>query len=262
MEVESLRSTLHFALHLGNQSVDILLQNALLGSLCTVTAQPLGGHRATSANLAKDGVNAISYVLKMALGVRPIRCVAASISAALAASLAFGSIAYRKQTIRLRTTLLGATWRNIILEIKLDLLCATVDALAYNLAGFDGIICPVMNARRNQVYNALFEWNGEKTVRLCTDRALSIDELDEELVKLGKKVYLSGDGYDITERGFKNTVVEYVPEKMRHQSGYSVACCALEKIKNGNVLSDAELVPIYLRPSQAERERNERLGLN
>lgn len=139
---------------------------------------------------------------------------------------------------------------------------STLDALAYNLAGCDGIICPVMNARRNQVYNALFEWNGEKTVRLCTDRALSIDELDEELVKLGKKVYLSGDGYDITERGFKNTVVEYVPEKMRHQSGYSVACCALEKIKNGNILSDAELVPIYLRPSQAERERNERLGLN
>lgn len=137
---------------------------------------------------------------------------------------------------------------------------STLDALAYNLAGYGGILCPVMNARRNQVYNALFEWDGEKIVRLCPDRALSIEELDEELSVIGKKIYLSGDGYDITAKGFKKTSVEYVPERARHQSGYSVACCALEKIISGDTLSDSAIVPIYLRPSQAERERNERLS--
>lgn len=139
---------------------------------------------------------------------------------------------------------------------------STLEALAYNLVGYDGILCPVMNARRNQVYNALFECNNGKITRLCPDRALSIDELDDELSKLGKKVYLSGDGYSITAKGFKKTSVENVPERIRPQSGYSVAQCALEKLNAGEALTDSEIKPIYLRPSQAERERNERLGLN
>ena len=138
---------------------------------------------------------------------------------------------------------------------------STLEALAYNIIGFDGILCPVMNARRNQVYNALFECSDGRMTRLCEDRALSIDELDEELSSIGKPVYLVGDGYDITLKGFKKTVVSPVPERMRYQSGYSVAKCALKKLDAGEILTDSELVPIYLRPSQAERERNERLGI-
>lgn len=139
---------------------------------------------------------------------------------------------------------------------------STLEALAYNLVGYNGILCPVMNARRNQVYNALFECCNGNITRLCPDRALSIAELDEELSKLCKKVYLSGDGYNITAKGFKQSEIENVPERIRHQSGYSVAQCALKKLNTGEVLSDSEIKPIYLRPSQAERERNERLGLN
>lgn len=139
---------------------------------------------------------------------------------------------------------------------------STLEALAYNLIGYNGIICPVMNARRNQVYNALFECNNGEITRLCADRALSISELDEELSALDKPIYLCGDGYDITLKGFEKTRVDFVPERNRVQSAYSVACCAIKKYEAGQVLSDAELVPIYLRPSQAERERNERLGIN
>lgn len=138
---------------------------------------------------------------------------------------------------------------------------STLDALAYNLIGFEGIICPVMNARRNQVYNALFECKNGEIARLCDDRALSIEELDEELSSMDKPIYLVGDGYSITEKGFKKTKIGFVPERMRVQSAYSVACCALIKYNAGNTLTDSELVPIYLRPSQAERERNERLGI-
>ena len=138
---------------------------------------------------------------------------------------------------------------------------STLEALAYNLVGFDGIICPVMNARRNQVYNALFECKNGEIVRLCPDRALSIDELDEELSAKDAPIYLVGDGYEITAKGFKKTNISFVPERYRVQSAYSVARCAIKNLAAGESLTDAELVPIYLRPSQAERERNERLGI-
>lgn len=138
---------------------------------------------------------------------------------------------------------------------------STLEALAYNLKSLEGIVCPVMNARRNQVYNALFECKNGDIVRLCPDRALSIDELDAELSSASLPVYLCGDGYDITEKGLKLTKTASVHERQRLQSAYSVACCALEKIEKGQTLTDAEIVPIYLRPSQAERERNEKLGI-
>lgn len=138
---------------------------------------------------------------------------------------------------------------------------STLEALAYNLSGFEGILCPVMNARRNQVYNALFECVGGNIKRLCPDRAISIDELDEELSSCEKPIYLVGDGYGITANGFKKTKPQFVPERSRYQSAYSVSCCALKQYENGQALTDAALVPIYLRPSQAERERNERLGI-
>ena len=138
---------------------------------------------------------------------------------------------------------------------------STLEALAYNLRACNGLICPVMNARRNQVYNALFECSEGVLTRLCPDRALSISDLDEELSQIDKNIYLCGDGYLITENGMKKTKIQYVSERNRLQSAYSVACCAFNKYNSGETLNDAELVPIYLRPSQAERERNERLAV-
>ena len=137
---------------------------------------------------------------------------------------------------------------------------STLEALAYNLIGNEGIVCPVMNARRSQVYNALFECEGGNLKRLCDDRALAISELDEELAGKTEPIYLSGDGYEITEKGFKNTKISYVPERQRYQSAYSVAQIALQRYESGEYVDDAALVPIYLRPSQAERERQERLS--
>jgi tRNA threonylcarbamoyladenosine biosynthesis protein TsaB len=137
---------------------------------------------------------------------------------------------------------------------------STLEALAYNLIGNEGIISPVMNARRSQVYNALFECEGGNLKRLCDDRALAISELDEELETNTKPIYLVGDGYSITESGFKKTKISYVPERQRYQGAYSVAQVARKKYESGEYVDDAALVPIYLRPSQAERERQERLS--
>ena len=135
---------------------------------------------------------------------------------------------------------------------------STLEALAFNLRGFDGILCPVMNARRNQVYNALFRWVDGQLVRLTPDRAISIDELEAELTKMGEKVYLSGDGYDITLCGFKSVKPEFTPEVLRLQNAYSVARCGLAAYERGETKTDLTVAPTYLRPSQAERERKEK----
>ena len=137
---------------------------------------------------------------------------------------------------------------------------STLEALAFNLRGFEGILCPVMNARRNQVYNALFRFTNGELVRLTPDRAISIDELEAELSQIGEKVWLSGDGYDITVKGFKTLSVEFTPEVLRYQNAYSVARCGLAAYERGEAKTDLTVAPTYLRPSQAERERNEKEG--
>lgn len=140
---------------------------------------------------------------------------------------------------------------------------STLEALAANLIGLvgdDAILCPVMNARRGQVYNALFRMTDGKLTRICEDRALSIQELETELIKYQLPVYLCGDGYDVTLKGMTQLTDAQTPELMRYQNAYSVATVALEAYRNGERTTDAELTPSYLRLPQAERERNERLA--
>lgn len=136
---------------------------------------------------------------------------------------------------------------------------STLEALAYNLRIRKGLICPVMNARRSQVYTALFRSNGESLERITPDSAMSISELDQMLVEYGEEVALCGDGYDITVKGFEKTPLAFVPEAMRTQSAASVGQVAFNNYQNGIFCSDRELGVNYLRPSQAERERAEKL---
>ncbi|MBQ9131027.1 MAG: tRNA (adenosine(37)-N6)-threonylcarbamoyltransferase complex dimerization subunit type 1 TsaB [Clostridia bacterium] len=135
---------------------------------------------------------------------------------------------------------------------------STLEALAYNLIGFEGLICPVMNARRKQVYTAIFRCKNGALERLLPDSAIAISELDEILSAYGEPVYLCGDGYDVTASILTHPIA-YTPERLRHQSAFSVAQIARQAIDVGARGSDCEVTPVYLRPSQAERERNERL---
>ena len=139
---------------------------------------------------------------------------------------------------------------------------STLEAIAYNLRFHKGIVCSVMNARRSQVYTAIFRSDGEKLERLTDDLAISISELDTMLAEYNEEIVLAGDGYDICEKGFATTSVRPVPERLRHQSAFSVAEAALDAYKSGKYCSDAELGVEYLRPSQAERERAEREAAN
>lgn len=137
---------------------------------------------------------------------------------------------------------------------------SSLDALAHNLLYANGIVCPVMNARRGQLYNALFLCENGSLKRICEDRLLSVYDLEEELKKYAdKKIYLCGDGYSIAKEAFTKIATENTPLLHQYQSAYSVALCALEAAKQELLTTDIELSPVYLRASQAERERLERL---
>ena len=142
---------------------------------------------------------------------------------------------------------------------------STLEALALNGIAMDGILCPAMNARRQQVYNALFESDGSAMTRLCVDRALAITELGEELKNRYPDcpVYLMGDGAKLVYDALAEDLggrLRLLPERLLHQSGYNTAQAGLRLYREGVRTTDAELVPVYLRPSQAERVRMEKLN--
>ncbi len=132
---------------------------------------------------------------------------------------------------------------------------STLDALSRNIMGMADVICPVMDARRNTFYNALYE-SGKKTV--C-DRCVSFDEIYADLKAIGKKVLLCGDGALL----FKSLCEDdgdiiLPPAVCTDQNAISVALCGYDAFMNGKVLKQNQLQPIYLRSSQAERTLSER----
>lgn len=139
---------------------------------------------------------------------------------------------------------------------------STLEALALNAVPFDGIISPVMNARRGQVYNALFRYENESLVRLCPDRALSALELEAEMEKKGEPYALVGDGIEEMTRVASKNVPERISPLLTDQNAISVAKCAYRAFLSGQNGTDAELKPVYLRLPQAERERLAKLNEN
>lgn len=135
---------------------------------------------------------------------------------------------------------------------------STLEAMAWHGLAHGGYICPVMDARRSQVYNALFKIEDGKPLRLCQDRALALPLLAEELKELDNPVFLVGDGAELTAAFLREQGLPHIlaPENLRWQSAWGVAMAAMDKAPG----SSQELLPVYLRLSQAERERQERLA--
>ena len=135
---------------------------------------------------------------------------------------------------------------------------STLEAMAWHGLSAGGYICPVMDARRNQVYNALFEIKDGVPQRLTEDRPIALAQLIEEVKALPSPVFLVGDGTAITEKYFSEQGVSCrtAPDNLVWQSAWGVAMAAAGK-EFGNADS---LLPCYLRLSQAERERQERLN--
>ena len=135
---------------------------------------------------------------------------------------------------------------------------STLEAMAWHGLAAGGLVCPVMDARRSQVYNALFKVENGKPVRLCEDRPIALSQLAEELRDLNAPAFLIGDGAELAEKYLREQglACTVAPENLRWQSAWGVAMAAMDKTP-GN--ADA-LLPLYLRLSQAERERQERLA--
>lgn len=133
---------------------------------------------------------------------------------------------------------------------------STLRALAYNMSGFDGIICPCMDARRNQVYNALFKGNE----RICDDRAIAVSDLMVDLKNYKENIWLVGDGAQLVYDQLKDELsnIRLAPITLRYQLASSVCMCSFSEEQ----ISPNMLLPSYLRLSQAERERNERINKN
>ncbi len=166
----------------------------------------------------------------------------------------------------------GAAAKGIASALNIPIAAVpTVDGLAYNCYGYDGVVCPIMDARRNQTYTGLYEFvktpadtdeAATHNVRyemkeILPQCAIGIEELIEKLEETGREVLFAGDGIPV----FKNVIDEkltlthtYAPAGMNRQSAVSVGRLGSIYMSRGEVLSAADFAPEYLRQSQAERE--------
>ena len=134
---------------------------------------------------------------------------------------------------------------------------STLEAVAMNLGIYQGYVLPVMDARRAQVYTALFHADCGKYTRIREDRAISLKELGEDIQNLNEPIFLVGDGSILCYNTLLETVPHLVcpPEHRMHQRAAGVGLAAWRAISRGECCDGAALTPNYLRLSQAERER-------
>ena len=126
---------------------------------------------------------------------------------------------------------------------------STLEAIAYNFVDEKAVVCAVMDARRMQFYNALFRVQNGKVERLCNDRAISIEDLRNEL-KRYDKVLIAGDGAKLCFQNIELENCTLADDDRIYQNAVGVAKAA----QNKNAISPKALMPVYLRQSQAERE--------
>lgn len=159
----------------------------------------------------------------------------------------------------------SATVKGMGLALKKDIVeVPTLEGLAFNLCGTDKFVCPLMDARRNQVYTGIYhfvekdhEWVMET---ICEQCAVDVREIIQTCNELGQEVIFLGDGVPV----YKKQIEEYMqvdysfaPANMNRQRAASVAALACMYAKAGRTVTAAAHEPEYLRKSQAEREREE-----
>ena len=153
----------------------------------------------------------------------------------------------------------SATAKGLGLALKKPLVSVpTLEGIAYNFCGSEKVICPMMDARRSQVYTGIYEFQ-ENTLKVLEDQmAVPVEEVLEKLNQTGREVILAGDGVPVyLELIEKNLKVPYLlaPAHLNRQRAGAVAVLGMQYAKEGKLESAMEHQPDYLRLSQAERER-------
>ena len=138
---------------------------------------------------------------------------------------------------------------------------STLESMARWLGLWSGYVCCCMDARRSQVYNAIFQVENGELKRVSEDRAIALSDLKTELQHLDGPIYLVGDGAALAHKTLSQDIPALIlpPEHRRHQRASGVALAALAAMDRGESADGAALQPNYLRLSQAERERMEKL---
>lgn len=133
----------------------------------------------------------------------------------------------------------------------------SIDAMAFNLWGTDKQVCPLMDARRQQAYTGLYEFEGEQLKAIVSQCAVDISEIIEQVNQTGRETIFLGDGVPV----FKEYIAEHIsvpysfaPAVSNRQRAASVAVLGAQLYEQGIVETAAEHKPDYLRLSQAERE--------
>ncbi len=139
---------------------------------------------------------------------------------------------------------------------------STLEAMAYSFKDREGAyVCPVLNARRGDVYYALFKIDNGAPVRIMKDSSIHARELEQLLSEYGD-ILFTGDGVPVLAEHFTEKKVNRQSELISYPTGVGVALLGLRTYESGEAKNETELSPVYLKPSQAERERIERLSKN
>ncbi len=137
----------------------------------------------------------------------------------------------------------------------------TVDGMAYGLYGVSGLICPIMDARRNQVYTGIYRFEHGEFVVIEEQMAVALDELIEKLNAYGEKVTFLGDGVPVYQKQIEEKIATehyFAPAHVNRQSAAAVGALGMKYFAEGKMETAAQHKPDYLRLSQAERERAEK----
>ena len=162
----------------------------------------------------------------------------------------------------------SATAKGLGLALKKPLIhVPTLHGLAYNLCGTGKVVCPIMDARRGQVYTGIFEFDGNELVVLEEQTAVSIEELGEKLAVYDREIVFLGDGVPVFRKSLEEDImagkkISFAPAHLNRQRAAAVGALGIRYYKEGRLETAGEHQPDYLRVSQAERERKERMGLD
>lgn len=159
----------------------------------------------------------------------------------------------------------SATAKGLGLALKKPLIhVPTLHGLAYNLCGTDKVVCPVIDARRGQVYTGIYEFDGNELIVLEDQTAISIEELGAKLSAYDREIVFLGDGVPVFGESLKERImagkkISFAPAHLNRQRAAAVGALGINYYKEGRLQTAREHQPDYLRVSQAERERRERL---
>lgn len=158
----------------------------------------------------------------------------------------------------------AATAKGLGLALNRPLVAVpSLDGLAYNIFATNKLICPMMDARRNQVYTALYEFKGDLLHLISQQKAVPVENIIDEINQIGREVVFLGDGVEV----YKDIIIDriktpyqFAPGHLNRQRAGAVGGLGLQYFKEGRLESAEEFAPAYLRVSQAERVRNENLN--